>query len=221
MCVEILCYDGTLLSFSSTIGETEMPPHRLSPKRAFMGAGKAGRRIGVAADSQPVRHAVHLQACRCHARLPTSAWARRWARASPRWERSSRRPSAWTCGCGMESAAKTGMSRTDLPEDLSDIRKAIEHQIPLSAGRYNASVKKTAKPRIERLEARAEELGRLEFYDKTSRNWRKQLGSLGSGNHFIEIVLDEEGRRLGVPALRARAVSATASPHTTSRSPSR
>ena len=94
-------------------------------------------------------------------------------------------------GCGM-IAAKTSMSRADLPDDLSDIRKAVEHQIPLSAGRYNASVKKTAKPRIEQLEGRAEELGRLEFYDKTGRNWRKQLGSLGSGNHFIEIVLDEE-----------------------------
>ena len=94
-------------------------------------------------------------------------------------------------GCGM-IAAKTSLSRSDLPDDLSDIRKAIERQIPLSAGRYNASVKKTARPRIERLEARAEELGRLEFYNKTSRNWRKQLGSLGSGNHFIEVVLDED-----------------------------
>ena len=94
-------------------------------------------------------------------------------------------------GCGM-IAAKTSLSRSDLPDDLSNIRKAIEHQIPLSAGRYNASVKKTARPRIERLEARAEELGRMEFYNKTSRNWRKQLGSLGSGNHFIEIVLDED-----------------------------
>ncbi len=94
-------------------------------------------------------------------------------------------------GCGM-IAAKTGLRQADLPDDLSDIRKAVEHQIPLSAGRYNASVKKTAKPRVERLDARAAELGRLEFYNKTSRNWRKQLGSLGSGNHFIEVVLDEE-----------------------------
>ncbi len=94
-------------------------------------------------------------------------------------------------GCGM-IAAKTGMSRADLPEDLSDIRKAIEHQIPLSAGRYNRSVKKTAKARIEQLEADAEGIARLDFYDKTDRNWRRQLGSLGSGNHFIEIVLDED-----------------------------
>ena len=95
-------------------------------------------------------------------------------------------------GCGM-IAVKTPLTRDDLPEDLSDIRKAIEHQVPLSAGHYNRSIKKTAKPRIEQLEARAAELGRLDFYDKLDKNWRKQMGSLGSGNHFIEIVLDEEG----------------------------
>ena len=94
-------------------------------------------------------------------------------------------------GCGM-IAAKTPLKRADLPDDLADIRKAVEHQVPLSAGHYNRSVKKTAKPRIEQLEAKAAELDRLDFYDKIDKNWRKQLGSLGSGNHFIEIVLDEE-----------------------------
>ena len=95
-------------------------------------------------------------------------------------------------GCGM-IAVKTPLTRDDLPEDLSDIRKAIEHQVPLSAGHYNRSIKKTAKPRIEQLEAKAAELDRLDFYNKVDKNWRKQLGSLGSGNHFIEVVLDEEG----------------------------
>ena len=95
-------------------------------------------------------------------------------------------------GCGM-IAAKTPLTRNDLPDDLSDIRKAIEHQIPLSAGHYNRSIKKTARPRIEQLEAKAAELERLDRYDNIARNWRKQLGSLGSGNHFIEIVLDEDG----------------------------
>ena len=94
-------------------------------------------------------------------------------------------------GCGM-IAVKTPLVKDDLPEDLSDLRKAIEEQIPLSAGRYNRSVKKTARERVEQLEAQAAELDRLDFYDKLDRNWRKQLGSLGSGNHFIEIVLDEE-----------------------------
>ena len=47
-------------------------------------------------------------------------------------------------GCGM-IAAKTSMTRADLPEDLSDIRKSIEHQVPLSAGRYNRSVQEDRK----------------------------------------------------------------------------
>ena len=96
-------------------------------------------------------------------------------------------------GCGM-IAVRIPFTREDLPDDLSEIRKAIEHQIPLSAGRYNASVKKTAKPRVEQLEARAAETGRLDFYNQRDKNWRRQLGSLGSGNHFIELTLDEEDR---------------------------
>ena len=96
-------------------------------------------------------------------------------------------------GCGM-IAVRTPFTRADLPDDLSEIRKAIEHQVPLSAGRYNYSVKKTARPRIEQLEARAEETGRLDFYNQRDKNWRRQLGSLGSGNHFIELTLDEQGQ---------------------------
>ena len=91
-------------------------------------------------------------------------------------------------GCGM-IAVKTSLNRTDMPEDLSDLRVAIESRIPLSAGRYNGRVRKTARPRVELLEEKAGD--RLPFYDKISKNWRRQVGSLGSGNHFIEIVVDE------------------------------
>ena len=91
-------------------------------------------------------------------------------------------------GCGM-IAVKTSLTRSDMPEDLSDLRVAIESRIPLSAGRYNGRVRKTARPRVELLEEKAGD--RLGFYDKISKNWRRQLGSLGSGNHFIEIVVDE------------------------------
>ena len=96
-------------------------------------------------------------------------------------------------GCGLV-AVSTPFARTYLPEGLSEIRKAIEHQIPLSAGHYNNSVKKTAKPGIEQLEAKAEDTGRLEFYNLRDRNWSRQLGSLGSGNHSMELTLDEVGR---------------------------
>lgn len=92
-------------------------------------------------------------------------------------------------GCGMV-ASKTDMDRSDLPDDLGVIRRAIETTIPLSAGRYNQKYFNCmTQTEVRELEDMAED--RLPFYDKTSPNWRMQLGSLGSGNHFIEIVLDE------------------------------
>ena len=95
-------------------------------------------------------------------------------------------------GCGM-IAVRTPLSREDLPEDLSGIREGIERRIPLSAGKYNRNVSPTAKPRVADLEQKAGD--RLGLYRKLSgrADWRLQLGSLGSGNHFIEITLDESG----------------------------
>ncbi len=94
-------------------------------------------------------------------------------------------------GCGM-TAVKTTLKASDLSEDLSDLRKFIEEQIPLSVGKYNSKIEKTARPRISILENKSKHNGRLDFYDKLSNNWSSQLGSLGSGNHFIELVLDED-----------------------------
>ena len=91
-------------------------------------------------------------------------------------------------GCGM-IAVKTSLVRGDIPDDLVEIREAIEHQIPLSAGKYNRSIKRTAVSKVAELEQLAGE--RLDDYAKIAPKWRLQLGSLGSGNHFIELVTDE------------------------------
>ena len=95
-------------------------------------------------------------------------------------------------GCGMV-AVRTPLSRDDLPENLSGIRDGIERRIPLSAGKYNRSVSSTAKARVATLEKKGGD--RLGLYRKLSgrADWRLQLGSLGSGNHFIEITVDESG----------------------------
>jgi tRNA-splicing ligase RtcB len=94
-------------------------------------------------------------------------------------------------GCGM-IAVRTQFVATDLPEDRKPLREAIEAAVPLSAGNYNGIVSPTAAARIKDLEERAV---KAEF-DPADRspNWRLQLGSLGSGNHFIEVSLDEEDR---------------------------
>jgi tRNA-splicing ligase RtcB len=97
-------------------------------------------------------------------------------------------------GCGM-IAVRTGFSRDDVMaagRSLADLRKRIETAVPLSAGRYNGTVTETAQARIDYLAERAE---RAEFNPADySRNWALQLGSLGSGNHFIEVTVDEEHR---------------------------
>ncbi len=94
-------------------------------------------------------------------------------------------------GCGM-IAVRTQFHAHDLPEDRKPLRLGIEHSIPLSAGRYNGYITETAEVRIHNLERDAE----IADFDPADRspNWRMQLGSLGSGNHFIEVSLDEEDR---------------------------
>ena len=91
-------------------------------------------------------------------------------------------------GCGM-IAVKTQFARPQLTGALRELREQIERAIPLSAGRYNRTVVATAEPRVAQLEELASEAG----FDPASYagNWRLQLGTLGSGNHFIEVSLDE------------------------------
>ena len=95
-------------------------------------------------------------------------------------------------GCGMV-AVRTPLTRGDLPADLSGIREGMERRIPLSAGKYDRRLSATAEPRVAALEEKGGD--RLRVYRKLSRrvDWRRQLGSLGSGNHFIEITVDESG----------------------------
>ena len=92
-------------------------------------------------------------------------------------------------GCGM-IAVQTQFKRSDLPTTLQTLRENIERCIPVSAGKYNRTVRPTAAPRIDELETKALENG-LDL-DSFAKNWRLQLGTLGGGNHFIEVCVDEE-----------------------------
>ena len=93
-------------------------------------------------------------------------------------------------GCGMQ-AVRTQYRRDELRGPLANLRVSIERAFPLSAGRYNADVSATARGRVEQLAKLAAEAD----FDPASYagNWALQLGSLGSGNHFIEVTVDEEG----------------------------
>ncbi|KWX65895.1 RtcB family protein [Mycobacterium sp. NAZ190054] len=96
-------------------------------------------------------------------------------------------------GCGM-IAARTVFTAADLEgRDLSVLRRSIETAIPLSPGNYNAETDRYpfTGQRIEELRALAADEG----VDLShSPKWPRQLGSLGGGNHFIELCLDERSR---------------------------
>ena len=94
-------------------------------------------------------------------------------------------------GCGM-MAVKTSHKIEDHPElNKQGIRESIQSQIPLSAGQYNRRVKDDAQDEVTLLEVYARDAGFNP--DELDKNWRVQLGSLGSGNHFIEVTIDEDG----------------------------
>jgi tRNA-splicing ligase RtcB len=93
-------------------------------------------------------------------------------------------------GCGM-IAVRTQFHRSELPADksLAQLRRAIEAAVPLSAGKYNASLTDSAARRCEELASLAAANG----FDPGAYagNWQLQLGTLGSGNHFIEVTVVE------------------------------
>ena len=104
-------------------------------------------------------------------------------------------------GCGM-IAVRTQFTKDDVDvnihhpglKGLSDLRSWIEEAIPVSAGNYNDadSVKRWfAASKITLLEEAA--LNRRVDLEHSPK-WREQLGTLGGGNHFIEVCLDEEER---------------------------
>ncbi|MGZ3182761.1 MAG: RtcB family protein [Telluria sp.] len=105
-------------------------------------------------------------------------------------------------GCGM-MAAKTTLTANDLPDNLGPLRSAIERSVPHGMtpktrdfkGRDKGSWE-TPPPAVD-----AAWLQLKDDFDvicaKTPKlrntNNYKHLGTLGTGNHFIEICLDETG----------------------------
>ena len=63
--------------------------------------------------------------------------------------------------------------------------------IPLAAGNYNTAI---YSAQTDARMAELEQHAGADSAEQIAPNWRLQLGTLGSGNHFIEVSLDEEDR---------------------------
>ena len=89
-------------------------------------------------------------------------------------------------GCGM-AAVKTSLTADDLPENLANVRNVIEASIPVGFNWHETQVKST---KSDTLWARFG-LINAKVADVEGRA-RQQHGTLGGGNHFIEVCLDED-----------------------------
>jgi len=90
-------------------------------------------------------------------------------------------------GCGM-NAVRLSLKASDLPDSLLNIRNQIERDVPLGAGGNNQEFNADNIPELPH-----HVLNGLFNGDrvKAFKKYGSQLGSLGSGNHFIELCLDE------------------------------
>jgi tRNA-splicing ligase RtcB len=102
-------------------------------------------------------------------------------------------------GCGM-MACKTTLHANDLPDSLAPLRSAIEKAVPHGGGPRSRgrdpgawehppqAVDQVWAGLVEEFEGLCELHPRLK-----NTNNHKHLGTLGTGNHFIEVCLDEDG----------------------------
>ena len=101
-------------------------------------------------------------------------------------------------GCGV-MAVQTTLTASDLPESLKTVRTEVERAVPHGfvtiKGRSNrgswAITPNSVISRWEGLAARLEKIEEKQPRLKT-KSPQLQLGTLGGGNHFIEICLDTE-----------------------------
>ncbi len=103
-------------------------------------------------------------------------------------------------GCGM-MAARTSLLAIDLPDNLEGVRAAIERAVPhgRKVGRGKRDTGAWGDPPAEIVEAWAMLVERFEQivakYPRLAQsNNLTHLGTLGTGNHFIEVCLDTEQR---------------------------
>lgn len=103
-------------------------------------------------------------------------------------------------GCGM-MAARTSLEAKDLPDGLDPLRSEIERTVPHGRTANGRRSDRGAWGRLPKRNERAwAELAPAfeaicEKYPKLRRgNTENHLGTLGTGNHFIELCLDEEDR---------------------------
>jgi tRNA-splicing ligase RtcB len=98
-------------------------------------------------------------------------------------------------GCGM-SAVRSSMTASRLPDNLSRVRSAIESAIPVGFSAHDRAV--PAAHGSGGWEAFWNEFQHLHpGVLQREQNSRRQMGTLGGGNHFIELCVEQDGPDAG------------------------
>ncbi len=96
-------------------------------------------------------------------------------------------------GCGM-SAVRLSIKSSQLPDNLAAMRSAIERAVPVGLQAHKTvSIRESA---CKHMAAGVEWLFEkhptvMKMLKQPNTLWTKQMGTLGSGNHFIEVCVDE------------------------------
>lgn len=103
-------------------------------------------------------------------------------------------------GCGM-NAVRTSLTASDLPDNLAKLRSAVEAAVPVGFAQHEwDKVRGSAHQRVARpLDDRLDRIvgkhpGLMKMQRKFAQTWVCQIGTLGGGNHFIELCIDEAQR---------------------------
>ncbi len=101
-------------------------------------------------------------------------------------------------GCGM-NAVRLSIKASELPDSLYRLRMAIETAVPVGFSQHDASKirgsqhARTARVLDQRLDhIVAKHPALMKMQKRFNETWVCQLGTLGGGNHFIELCIDEE-----------------------------
>lgn len=90
-------------------------------------------------------------------------------------------------GCGM-NAVRTSLKASDLPDSLANIRHSIERGVPVGFGEHREEQLNKA---VNYVEVKYILDKHFKGDEKLVQKIYKQIGTLGGGNHFIELNLDE------------------------------
>ena len=95
-------------------------------------------------------------------------------------------------GCGM-IAAKLSIDANALPDSLGGVRSEIEARVPVGFHMHDErNVRASGVARLKKgYDTLTDKVPALAKMMKHRDGWQRQIGTLGGGNHFIEICLDE------------------------------